>query len=179
MPFIHRNILTSIFEGSGSTTSKHVQIDHHWYDLELILGIISAFDPSTQAKIGMCTPCNAIYPSRSDSFEGAIQNLNRAYKLNHLGRGIGDYEVTNNSSHRITVLCNNPYPLDFNRGLIQGIANKFNACVELNTLCDSGGGKFEVILVPNRLQLDGVFHRRDTTETGTLVEIDKLLRIES
>lgn len=147
MPFTHRSTLMNIFQGTGEAFSFDLSSEH-WYDLDLVLSILGRFDSSTQLKIGECVPRNSRFPSTINTFELALQNLNRAYRLNHLGGSIGAYEVEPMTTHGFVVACNNPYPFYFNYGLIDGLGKRFNIPIELNTLSSTGGGKFEVLKIP-------------------------------
>lgn len=80
---------------------------------------------STLFIIGKRIPENAKFPPDIDSIEKALQSINLAYHMNHRGGDIGyyRYEKTGDSSARM--VCKNPYPCDFDRGIIETMAKKF------------------------------------------------------
>jgi hypothetical protein len=76
-------------------------------------------------KIGLKIPENALFPAEIDSLEGALRSIDVAYHMNHRGGEIGHYRVVEISDRSAVMVCNNPYPCDFDRGIIEAMANRF------------------------------------------------------
>jgi len=76
-------------------------------------------------KIGLKIPENAIFPQEIESLEGALRSIDVAYHMNHRGGEIGHYTVQEFGPHSAVMVCNNPYPCDFDRGIIEAMANRF------------------------------------------------------
>ncbi len=93
-------------------------------------------------KIGARIPENAAFPPWVDNIDAAIRSIDIAYHMNHrkqgsvmfgektgtMLEGIGHYgyEKIENQSKIISV-CNNPYPCEFDRGIITTMAKKFES----------------------------------------------------
>ncbi len=76
-------------------------------------------------SIGMHVPSVAPFPPEIDSIETALTALNEAYQMNHRNGEIGSYESTLVAPCHIKVVCRNPYPSDFDYGLIYGVVRRF------------------------------------------------------
>jgi hypothetical protein len=76
-------------------------------------------------KIGLKIPENAIFPPEIDSLEGALRSIDVAYHMNHRGGEIGHYTLQEFGANSAVMVCNNPYPCDFDRGIIEAMANRF------------------------------------------------------
>jgi hypothetical protein len=90
--------------------------------------------------IGLRIPENAAFPPWVKDIDGAIRSIDVAYHLNHRreGRvmfdpssgtmleGIGHYGYTRIAGQRTIVSeCNNPYPCDFDAGILAAMAKRF------------------------------------------------------
>jgi len=73
----------------------------------------------------MKIPENAIFPPNIDSVIAALQSIDVAYQMNHRGGEIGDYRAIVINDHNVDLICNNPYPDDFDYGIIYGMARRF------------------------------------------------------
>ena len=124
-----------------------------WYPMENMLTILQIVKaktgPNTLKQVGYKTPENVQFPPDIDSIHKAIQSINIAYHLNHrkagipmfnqatgqMTGGIGHYgyEAVPNSKKIISV-CANPYPSEYDEGILQAMARKFeaNAMVKLD-----------------------------------------------
>ncbi len=96
--------------------------------------------PSVQFQIGLKIPENAKFPPSVKDLESALAAIDIAYHMNHrkngktlfdpatgkITEGIGHYksERVPGKNESITV-CDNPYPCEFDRGLITAMAKKF------------------------------------------------------
>lgn len=121
-----------------------VKIDpEKWYSQESWLkafeNIANSVGHSTLYKIGLKIPENAIFPPWVQDINSAIQSIDIAYHMNHrkhgkpmfntdtgeMQEGIGHYGYEKVSDRKIVSVCNNPYPCDFDRGIITAMADKF------------------------------------------------------
>jgi hypothetical protein len=75
--------------------------------------------------IGMGVPDNAIFPPEIQGVEMALRTIDMAYQMNHRGGDIGEYTYESTGSNSGIMVCRNPYPSDFDFGLLHGIIRKF------------------------------------------------------
>lgn len=102
-----------------------------WYPMDAWL---SAFKDIAEGKtnamfnlvsIGMAIPENAVFPPQIDSLVAALQSIDIAYHMNHRGGEIGNYHATVANDRQVDFVCWNPYPCDFDYGIIYGMARRF------------------------------------------------------
>jgi hypothetical protein len=135
-----------IFEKLGL---KEINYDlNQWYSWELFheafklieneIGFEAIF------RIGTKIPENANIPHNTDSVESSLKSIDIAYHMNHrnskkqilfdknrtpnklLNDNIGSSIYENGPKPKTALIhCNNPYPCDFDMGLINGFARKF------------------------------------------------------
>jgi len=81
----------------------------------------------TLFSIGKAIPENAIFPPDIDSLEGALNSINIAYQTNHRGGEIGYYKLMSFDLdvRRASMKSYNPYPDEFDRGIITAVSRKF------------------------------------------------------
>lgn len=129
----------SVIEGMGKfqTLAKKILSDNgiknpqtnKWYSQENWLKafeeIYNKAGGSTLKIIGYKIPKNAIFPTDVDSIEKALFSINIAYHMNHKGGEIGSYKFEKNDNNSGLFICNNPYPCDFDEGIILATAKKF------------------------------------------------------
>jgi hypothetical protein len=100
-----------------------------WYPQQRWLGafkkISEALGPSTLFNIGLKIPKNAIFPSEIVTIEDALRAIDVAYHMNHRGGEIGDYRYQENGLKSAKMICRNPYPCAFDRGIITAVAKRF------------------------------------------------------
>lgn len=102
-----------------------------WYSQQAWLNafreISEALGVHTLFAIGEAIPENAIFPPEIDNLQKALSSIDVAYHLNHRGGEIGHYTLMDfNSEKRIAIMvCNNPYPSEFDRGIISTMVRKF------------------------------------------------------
>ena len=68
---------------------------------------------------------SAKWPSGIDSLESAMQSISVAYKMNHRPNDsaiIGDYIYNKISERECTITATNPYPCDFDEGIVEGVS---------------------------------------------------------
>ena len=98
----------------------------HW--LDAFREIAESIGPSTLFGIGKAIPHNAILPFQPVppyALREALESIDRAYQLNHRGGEIGYYRLNEFSPGQAVVECRNPYPSDFDRGIITAMARAF------------------------------------------------------
>jgi hypothetical protein len=76
-------------------------------------------------SIGMNIPDNAIWPPDIDTVESALKSIDVAYHMNHRGGEIGHYRAEVIDQSHIRMICDNPYPSDFDYGIIYRTTQKF------------------------------------------------------
>ncbi len=114
-----------------------------WYPQQAWLNafkqIGAIIGPNTLARLGGAIPESAKFPPNIDSMHKALELVNIAYHMNHrinkeilfnpttgqLKDGIGYYKYSKTGENSAEMTCDNPYPLDFNKGLILAMTKKF------------------------------------------------------
>lgn len=90
-------------------------------------------------QIGRKIPESADWPPQVNDIHGALASIDIAYHMNHrlsgqlmfdpatsaMREGIGHYDYQRINDLTATMICNNPYPCDFDTGIIVAVANKF------------------------------------------------------
>ncbi len=134
-------------EGIGKLGADGVAVlePEGWYSQEAWLRAFERISKSVGNNvlfnIGLKIPQNAIFPPWVVDVDTAIKAIDVAYHLNHrkqgkvlfdvetgkMSEGIGHYgyERPNPSVQQILCKCPNPYPCDFDRGIITTMARKF------------------------------------------------------
>jgi hypothetical protein len=93
----------------------------------------------TLFNIGKKIPENAQFPPSIDSLEKALAAIDVAYHMNHrikgeilfnpqtgaVKEGIGHYRFEKINDKNMKMICNNPYPCDFDKGIIDAMAQRF------------------------------------------------------
>lgn len=104
---------------------------NEWYDLQKWLDAFKELSEgiwaSTLFIIGKEIPGNAKFPPAIDSIEKALYSINVAYHMNHSEGDIGSYDVTlfDAAQRKAVMVCSNPYPSDFDRGILAAIVDRF------------------------------------------------------
>ncbi len=75
--------------------------------------------------IGMRIPELADWPENIDTVEDAVNSINAAYQMNHRNGDIGYYHAERVDGTLIRVTCENPYPSDFDYGIIYGVVKRY------------------------------------------------------
>jgi len=100
-----------------------------WYPqqawLDAFEEISKSVGPRTLDPIGMSIPESAKFPQGIDSVESALSSVDIAYHLNHRGGEIGNYTFKKTVEKQGAMECRNPYPCDFDHGIIQAMAKRF------------------------------------------------------
>ncbi|MEO1049138.1 MAG: hypothetical protein AAFX87_00840 [Bacteroidota bacterium] len=109
---------------------KNVQ-PGQWYEQQQWLNtfkeIHDVLGPSTLFMIGRAIPEHAKFPPEVNDLQKALTALDMAYKMNHKGGNIGYYKLQHfdASKRQATMECKNPYPCEFDRGIILTMLRKF------------------------------------------------------
>jgi predicted hydrocarbon binding protein len=119
-----------------------------WYPqqawLDAFEEIADEIGENTLRQIGREIPKNAEWPPGVDSVVGALESIDDAYHMNHRGGDIGYYRAENVDG-TVEVRCKNPYPCDFDRGIIKAAADEFAdslvTVTETSDRCRSDGGE--------------------------------------
>ncbi len=121
----------------------------HWYSQQKWLDAFKLISEKIGIKtlfvIGTKIPENAVFPQDIDNVEKALASIDIAYHMNHknaqgevlfdpsrppgqeMKEGIGHYGFEKIAEEKKAVLvCNNPYPCDFDNGIISSMANRFS-----------------------------------------------------
>lgn len=141
---------------TGDGGKPEISIDRNrWYSqanwLSAFEDIANAVGSQMMFKIGGQVPKHAPFPPTLTDIHTGIAGIDVAYHMNHrkYGRvmfdpesgtmleGIGHYRYERGGARRILVHCKNPYPCDFDRGLLQSMAVRFEGRAEVNH--DKGG----------------------------------------
>lgn len=132
-------------EGVGKLDdSGMIRIDKTtWYPAGGILRAYRRIETDLGANVlyraGLSIPLHAILPAGIRSPEGALRSLNLAYYLNHGLNGepvldavkgtfrhnIGEYRARSDGEQRVVVECECPYPCELDRGIVEGLAKRF------------------------------------------------------
>jgi len=120
-----RNLALEILKRHGVDNPK----PDGWYRqqpwLDAFKEIYERVGKTTLNLIGQKIPENAQFPPQIDSIDKALASIDIAYHMNHRGGEIGHYGFTKLGPNRAKLVCANPYPCDFDLGLIQSMARRF------------------------------------------------------
>jgi hypothetical protein len=100
-----------------------------WYPqqawLDAFREIAQKIGAKTLNQIGRSIPKHAKFPPGIDTIEKALSSLDTAYHLNHRGGEIGHLAFSKSGPSKGIVVCQNPYPCEFDLGLIEAVASQF------------------------------------------------------
>jgi hypothetical protein len=108
-----------------------------WYSINIMIAfykkIAKNFGPNTIFDLGKSIPENAEFPPAVDSIEKGLNLIDVAYNMNHRNGYLGFYKMVrhNLEEKKIVMQCYNPYPCDFDRGLLTAMARKFKSGVRV------------------------------------------------
>jgi len=80
---------------------------------------------NTLSNIGKSIPENADWPPGITTVAEGIESIDDAYHMNHRGGDIGHYHSEGKSDGEVRVRCTNPYPCEFDQGIIKATASQF------------------------------------------------------
>ena len=103
-----------------------------WYPMRNAISAIRTIEekigPVTMRTVGRKVPTNAKFPPDIRTLEEALRSLDKAYQMNHRGqqgRDIGGYHFEPAKDRGGTMICDNPYPCNFDHGLIDALCERF------------------------------------------------------
>ncbi|WP_239470144.1 hypothetical protein [Archangium violaceum] len=101
-----------------------------WYPMNSVLSsfndILAQVGPHTTRAIGHAIPKSSVFPPAINSFESALLSLDQAYRMNHRGTGdIGSYRYVPGVGRTAQMVCDNPYPCDFDQGIMEALYDRF------------------------------------------------------
>ncbi len=108
-----------------------------WYSqvawLDSFKEIAGKCGPNSLFQIGKAIPENAQFPPDVDTVEKALDIIDTAYHMNHRNGDIGFYKLVSHNPEKKEMImhCKNPYPCDFDRGIITTMARKFSSIVKV------------------------------------------------
>lgn len=126
-------------DGAGLVTVN----PDEWYPLDNYLRALKRVTQEVGDQVvyqgGLATPKHAKFPPNITEIHGALGLVDIAYHMNHrkagtpmfdpatgtMTEGIGHYHYKKADARRIVMTCANPYPCEFDRGLITAMAKRF------------------------------------------------------
>jgi len=106
-----------------------------WYPQQKLLDVFSYISeksggPESLSGVGSAVPENVKMPSNINDIHGALSMIDVAYRLNHrLNKktegNIGGYHYKFFGEREAEIVCDDPYPCDFDKALIFSMAKKF------------------------------------------------------
>ncbi len=134
-----RNTAVAVLSDCGikNITSDNWYPQQNW--LDAFTEISEKFGHYTLYEIGLTIPENAKFPEGIENVHDALGSVDVAYHINHRidgnlllnnetgekKEGIGNYHYKIIDNKKGEMVCDNPYPCSFDRGIIYAIANKF------------------------------------------------------
>ncbi len=105
--------------------------DGKWYKQQLWLNafkeISEELGDHTLFMIGKAIPEHAEFPPQIDNLQKALAAIDMAYHMNHRNGEIGRYTLTeyDDKKRKAVMVCSNPYPSEFDRGIISTMMRRF------------------------------------------------------
>ena len=83
-------------------------------------------EPHILDRIGEQIPDAADWPSGISGVKEGLRSIDDAYHQNHRGGKIGHYRFEDGQDRTGRVVCDNPYPCPFDRGIIRAVARQYS-----------------------------------------------------
>lgn len=100
-----------------------------WYPqqawLNTIETIADELEPHLLDRLGGQIPEVASWPSDVPTVEAGLRSIDDAYQANHRGGDVGWYRYEPEDDRTGRVVCANPYPCPFDRGLVRAVAQRY------------------------------------------------------
>ena len=100
-----------------------------WYSQQALLNALGVIADKLGAdalySIGFKIPDNAQLPLNIDTLDRALNSLDTAFHMNHRNGEIGHYNLTSVTDNSFEMVCDNPYPCDFDRGILAALCSRF------------------------------------------------------
>ncbi|HAA11702.1 MAG TPA: hypothetical protein DCE41_08385 [Cytophagales bacterium] len=129
-----RPMLDKILKANG----VFVETPEEWYPMQLGLDVCREIQdtvgPHTMFSIGKKAGELRQFPDGIATLAEALKSLNEAYKASHRGGAVGFYELISEdvTARRIEFKAQNPYPDEFDRGILMSVARKFKPTNAIN-----------------------------------------------
>ena len=122
---VFKTTAVKILEENGISNPQPGQ----WYKQQSWLNAFKSISEkvgnSTLYNIGQRIPENAKFPPEINDIHKALSAINVAYHMNHRNGEIGDYKYENTGNRSARITCTNPYPDEFDKGIIFQMGKKF------------------------------------------------------
>ncbi|THE64321.1 hypothetical protein D8Y22_12965 [Salinadaptatus halalkaliphilus] len=100
-----------------------------WYSLTIPLAMLydmrDEYGDIRMRNMGQNVPQHVEFPPELSEVDEALRAIDQAYHQNHRGEEIGFYEFESVDDNQGRMTCETPYPCEFDKGLIKGVAKKF------------------------------------------------------
>ncbi|WP_132057304.1 hypothetical protein [Halorussus amylolyticus] len=96
-----------------------------WYPLVELLDALDAVGDEALIHLGTTIPEGVEWPPSIETASEGFATVDEAYRLNHRGGDIGYYEFAEVAGRDRKVICANPYPCAFDKGIIEGTLRAF------------------------------------------------------
>jgi hypothetical protein len=100
-----------------------------WYPQQAWLNtfetIADDLEPHLLDRLGEQIPHVAPWPNGVSDVDAGLRAIDDAYQRNHRGGEIGSYSFERTDDRTGTVTCTNPYPCEFDRGLVRAVARSY------------------------------------------------------
>jgi len=143
-----RPMLDSILKANG----VFVETPEEWYPMQLGLDICREIQdtvgPHTMFSIGKKAGELRQFSDKVSTLPEALGSLDEAYKASHRGGSVGFYELVSEdmAARKIEFKAHNPYPDEFDRGILMSVARKFKPANAMNIEVNRKEG------VPSRME---------------------------
>jgi hypothetical protein len=100
-----------------------------WYPqqdwLDTFEVIAAELEPHILDRLGEQIPDVAEWPSAPSTVAEGLRSVDDAYRRNHRGGDIGRYGFESTGDRTGEMTCLNPYPCEFDRGLIRAVTRRY------------------------------------------------------
>jgi hypothetical protein len=166
---VNGQTVLSIANGLGAMKSLGIRIlgengltdikPENWYPQQSWLNAFKIISEkvgvNTLYKIGTSIPYNAQFPPEINDISKALAAIDVAYHMNHrlnskplfdpstgkMTEGIGHYHYSKISDNKVEIKCDNPYPCDFDRGIIEQMTKRFKLSSSIMVKVEHDGAK--------------------------------------
>ena len=136
---VNGETIYSVIDGMGAFKSTAIKIltengienpkPGNWYSQQLWLNafkkIAEKIGNATLYSIGQKIPENANFPPEINEIHKALAAINVAYHMNHRNGLIGEYRYEKTGERSAKIICTNPYPDEFDKGIIAQMSRQF------------------------------------------------------
>jgi hypothetical protein len=105
-------------------------VQQEWYPIETLLGCLrdirSQMGPYTLHSLGRLSAQHIAFLPTVGSFPVALASLHEAYQTRHRGQeNLGGYHAESHGGRAARIRCDNPYPCEFDQGLLESLFERF------------------------------------------------------